>query len=267
MCESVLRTPEQNGKAEVTGRYILEMARAARISAGLPEFLWPQAIKHTVNMRNLTPKRKLAWKSPHEVLGKALGLPDKSIIPDTTHLRIFGCDAYIRIPEEDPDFVKARKTKERARKGAFVGMEGQHGHIFVVWIPEKKRLFRSQDVQFREEFKHLPEEPSGEIGQKEEDKTYKIIIAQSEVEKTQPEAEQDKPAGMEAEISTLPAGHRYTTPESMVGLGNQDPDSEPETWYPADIHESITEETNDLVELYNDVIEQEGKVLGETQIS
>ena len=84
--ESAPRTPEQNGMAEVTGRYILEMARAARINAGLPEFLWPQAVRHTVNVRNLIPKRKLAWKSPHELLGRALDLPDRSIIPDTSHL-------------------------------------------------------------------------------------------------------------------------------------------------------------------------------------
>ena len=57
--ESAPRTPEQ-GKAEVTGRYILEMARAARINVGLPEFLWLQAITHVVKVRNLTSKRKLA---------------------------------------------------------------------------------------------------------------------------------------------------------------------------------------------------------------
>ena len=33
--ETTPRTPEQNGKAEVTGRYILEMARAARICKGV----------------------------------------------------------------------------------------------------------------------------------------------------------------------------------------------------------------------------------------
>jgi hypothetical protein len=32
-----------------------------------------------------------------------------------------------------------RKTKERARKGQFVGTEVLGGHIFVVWIPEEQR--------------------------------------------------------------------------------------------------------------------------------
>ena len=70
--ESAPRTSEQNGKAEVFGRHIVEMARAARIDAGLPETLWPQAVKHAVDVRNLSPKRQLEWKSPHEKLGRAL---------------------------------------------------------------------------------------------------------------------------------------------------------------------------------------------------
>jgi transposase InsO family protein len=37
--ESAPRTPEQNGKAEIVGRHIVETARATRINAGLPEFL------------------------------------------------------------------------------------------------------------------------------------------------------------------------------------------------------------------------------------
>jgi hypothetical protein len=153
--ETAPRTPEQNGKAEVFGRYIAEMARAARIEAGLPEFLWPWAVKYAVNVRNLTRKRALAWKTPHEVLGKALNLPERSVQLYTKHLRTFGCEAYVRIPMEDSDFVKARKTKGRSREGVFVGTGGLRGHIYVVWVPEKQRIVRSRDVQFRELVTHL----------------------------------------------------------------------------------------------------------------
>jgi hypothetical protein len=72
--ETAPRTPEQNRKTEVVRKYIVEMARAARIEAGLPEFLWLLAVKHAVTIRNLTPKRALDWKSPHELLGRALKL-------------------------------------------------------------------------------------------------------------------------------------------------------------------------------------------------
>ena len=95
----------------------METARAARINAGLPESLWPQAVTYAMDVQNLTPKKQLGWKTPHEVFERALNLLEKSIKPYTKHLRIFGCEAYVRIPEEDPEFVKARKTKERTRKG------------------------------------------------------------------------------------------------------------------------------------------------------
>jgi hypothetical protein len=48
--ETAPRTPEQNGKAEVVRRYIVEMVRAARIETGLLEFLWPLAVKHAVTV-------------------------------------------------------------------------------------------------------------------------------------------------------------------------------------------------------------------------
>jgi hypothetical protein len=113
------------------------MARAARIDAGLPEILWPQAVKHAVDVRNLSPKRQLEWKTPHKKLGRALNLPERSVNPYTSHLQIFGCEAFVRIPEEDPEYVRSRKTKEQSRVGAFVGTEGLRGHIYVIWVPEK----------------------------------------------------------------------------------------------------------------------------------
>ena len=234
--ESAPRTPEQNGKAEVVGRHIVEMARSARINAGLPEFLWPQAIKHTIDVRNLTPKRQLDWKSPHELLGRALNLPDRSIQPYTKHLRIFGCEAYVRIPEEDPEFVKARKIKARSRLGAFVGTEGLRGHVFVIWIPEKQRLYHSRDVQFREEIQELLDEKLAEIIEPEEEKTYRITIPNEKVEESEEAQEQQQnPTGEEAEASTMPAGYRYGTldsiPESavpVVKIGDG-------MWYPDNI--------------------------------
>jgi hypothetical protein len=40
--------------------------------------------------------------------------------------------------------------KPRAYQGYYVGTEGDHGHVWRVWVPEKNRLFRSRDVTFDE---------------------------------------------------------------------------------------------------------------------
>lgn len=240
--ESAPRTPEQNGKAEVFGRHIIEMARVARINAGLPESLWPWAIRHTVDVRNLTPKKQLGWKSPHEVFGRALNLPEKSVQPYMEHLRIFGCEAFVRIPEEDPDFVKARKTKERARIGMFVGTEGLRGHIYVVWVPSKNRLIRSRDVQFREEIKHLSQDSVSEIKEIEEESTYRATIPRVANEHVQAAP---KPDGRDPERSATPAAQRYGTPDSMDEATAPDNDSDTEEWYPADIQQDNFEDQDD----------------------
>jgi hypothetical protein len=96
-------------------------------------------------------------------LGKALNLPERSVQPYTKHLRLFGCEAYVRILEEDPEFVKARKTKAQSRVGAFVSTEGLRGHVYLVWMLEKHRLYRSRDVQFHEEMKDYPVEELEEV--------------------------------------------------------------------------------------------------------
>ena len=163
------------------------------------------------------------------MFGRALGLPQKSVIPDTKHIRIFGCDAYVRIPEEDPEFIKARKTRERSHKGAFVGTEGIHRHIFVVWIPEKKRLFCSCDVEFREAPKYRPKEILEDVSKKEEESSYHVVICQEEKKAQQDPAERtQKPVVGEVEISAEPTGQLlvYTCLDTGVTLRRGQPRSE-----------------------------------------
>jgi hypothetical protein len=184
------------------------------------------------------------------MLGRAVNLPERSILPYTKHLRTFGCEAYVRIPEKDPEFVKARKTKERAREGIFVGTEGLQGHIYVVWVPEKNRLFQSRDVQFREDLHRTSKEPSAAIREKEEE-TYRAVIRQTDQEKSQEQTEQNRndTVDFEAEVSTEPAGHRYATPELIVEPENEETDDGgDEIWYPADIDPENGNDQNDQEE-------------------
>ena len=180
------------------------------------------------------------------MLGQALNLPERSIQPYTKHLRAFGCEAYVRIPEEDAEFVKARKLKERSRKGYFVGTEGLRGHVYLVWVPEKKRLFRTRDVQFREVMGDLPDEKPLEIKEPEEDKTYHVTIPRTGGE--EPEDREDQAeitTGVEDETSTPPVGHRYGTPESMVDNRNElayPPEEDDDVFYPADIDPVVSPE-------------------------
>jgi hypothetical protein len=178
-------------------------------------------------------------------LGQALNLTERSVNPYTSHLRIFGCEAYVRIPEEDSEYIKARKTKERSRVGAFVGTEGLRGHIYVIWVPEKGRLFRSRDVKFREGGEYVPKDWSAILKNKEETRTYRAMIPGNKKGKTEERENlniEPKPAGVDPERSATPAGYRYNTPDSINGVAGYIEESDPEEWYPADIQQDDFEE-------------------------
>jgi hypothetical protein len=112
------------------------------------------------------------------------------------------------------------------------------GHIFMVWIPEKRRLFRSRDVQFREEIKDLPEELLDEVRETEEESTYRITIPNGQAE----EESIQKPAGSEDETSEDPTGYRYATPDSIAG-GDEDAENPDQEWYPEDIDPEAQDST------------------------
>jgi hypothetical protein len=62
-------TPEQNGIAERLNRTLLERARAMMIATGLPRFLWLEAVRHGVWLKNRTPTKALNGKTPHKAVG------------------------------------------------------------------------------------------------------------------------------------------------------------------------------------------------------
>lgn len=70
------------------------------------------------------------------------------------HVRIWGSKAYVHIPKEDR--VQAEKMAPRAFLGHLVGYEGDHGHVYKVWIPSTNQVKRSRDVIIKERWK--PEE-------------------------------------------------------------------------------------------------------------
>ncbi|CEL09510.1 hypothetical protein ASPCAL12645 [Aspergillus calidoustus] len=140
------RTPEPN-TSERFGGYVNEMARCILDEAGLPWKLWPYAIEnvaHTINRlhrpndkdkRPPIQKWREWWriKDPHASI---------------EHLKVFGCRAWVHIPAEDR--VKSQKMSPRAHIGYYVGTEGDHGHVYRVWVPKTGRIHRSRDVTFDE---------------------------------------------------------------------------------------------------------------------
>jgi hypothetical protein len=87
------RTPEQNGAAERAVRTIKEGTRTLLIDSGLSNKYWGAAAKNFAYVRNRTRTAKTGEKTPIELFtGKR---------PSVSHLRVFGCVAYMHIPKED----------------------------------------------------------------------------------------------------------------------------------------------------------------------
>jgi hypothetical protein len=84
-------------------------ARALLKQASLPSSLWEEAVTTVVFYENITPMKRLKWKSPYELWhGKQF---------DYSRLHSFGCWAYINIPKEK----RIGKFGDTSKKGILVG--------------------------------------------------------------------------------------------------------------------------------------------------
>jgi IS30 family transposase len=150
--QSVTYTPEQNGPAERSGGVIIMRSRALNIEARLPEDLWPESARTAVHLINRSPSRQLNWRSPYETLYQPLGQNVKR--PNLANVRIFGCRAYVRIP----NIPRKQKMAPRALVGYLVGYKASN--IWRIWRPKKQDVIEVRDVEFDESRLYGPSEPS-----------------------------------------------------------------------------------------------------------
>jgi hypothetical protein len=85
---------------------------------------------------NQSPYSTLANKTPHEVwIGKK---------PSLTHLKVFGCEAYVHVPKENMS-----NLDKKDEKCIFIGYKDGL-KVYNIWNPKTKKVVYSLDVVFRE---------------------------------------------------------------------------------------------------------------------
>jgi len=84
--------PQHNGIAERLNRTLLEKAHAMLNDAELPDAYWFNALKYAVTLQNASPTRTLTDMTPEEAWSGNK--------PDVSHLKIFGCHAFMHVPKE-----------------------------------------------------------------------------------------------------------------------------------------------------------------------
>lgn len=133
-------SPQQNGTAERKNRTLQEMMRCLLCEAGLGKQYWGEAVATANYLLNLLPTAVIKGATPFELWwGKK---------PNYSHLRVFGSEAYVHVPDE-----KRRKLDPKAKKMIFIGYaEGRKAYRFLdrytnrVTISRDARFFELVDV-------------------------------------------------------------------------------------------------------------------------
>ena len=98
----------------------MDKGEAMRHDACLPQSWWEFSFEHAAHVYNRTPMRRLEWRTPYELLHGSK--------PDISHLRVFGCGAYVFLPPE----VRKNKLSPKSELMIYLGVgAGNHNHKFM----------------------------------------------------------------------------------------------------------------------------------------
>jgi transposase InsO family protein len=89
---TVRKRPQQNGSAERGNRTGGERITCMLSEANLPMQFWYEALAALIHIWNCCPTSALKGKTPHELWFKRK--------PDVSHLRVWGCLAYVHIQKD-----------------------------------------------------------------------------------------------------------------------------------------------------------------------
>ncbi|KAF7333659.1 Transcription factor [Mycena sanguinolenta] len=141
-------TPQLNGAAERLNGTIAGQMRALLLSSGLPKSFWGLAVMYVVWLRNRTPTKKTAPKSPYEVV-----TGEK---PDLSRARKFGCRVWVRVHG-------GSKLDERGVEAKWVGPSIETPDSHRIYWPTKGTVTVERDVRFDDETTFPVEKDEGDI--------------------------------------------------------------------------------------------------------
>jgi len=129
-------SPQHNGVAKRKNRHIAEIARAMLNEKNLPNYFWVEVVATIVYIMNRTPTTTVHGMTPKEkFIGKK---------PDVSHLKMFGCIAYVHVLDE-----KRSKLDPKIKKCIFIGYSSEQKG-YKCFNPSTRKLQVSRDVMFDE---------------------------------------------------------------------------------------------------------------------
>ncbi|CAI7912397.1 unnamed protein product [Closterium sp. NIES-53] len=131
-------SPAMNGIAKRVNRTITETARGLLIEAGLPNYLWPDAVRSACVAKNraLTHVGAEKWVPYVEWIRRK---------PKVDMLRVFECMCMALVPKH----LRHNKLGAEAIWAVHLGM-AQNSKGWLLWDPFTKKFFVSRDCKFME---------------------------------------------------------------------------------------------------------------------
>ena len=117
-------------------RTIVEMAHTLLSEGNLPLMYWCFTVIYAAYILNRSPTHTLISKTPHEAY--------TGNKPSLAHLWIFGCKAYVHVPQE-----KCQKLDKKMLECAYLGYS-EHKKAFILLHCLSGCLVESRDVHFNE---------------------------------------------------------------------------------------------------------------------
>ena len=90
--QSIPHLPQQNGHAECFMHTILDKSESLCHAACIPDSWWEFSMEYALHIYNRTPPKWHSWKTPYELLNGEQ--------PNVSHLKVFGCSAYVHLPKD-----------------------------------------------------------------------------------------------------------------------------------------------------------------------
>ena len=120
------------------------MARSMLNGKGLPNSFWFEAVNIVVYILNRSVTKVMDGKTPHEAYsGKK---------PSVAHLKVFGSECFMHIPDEE-----RTKLEPKSCKCIFLGYD-MESKAYRLYDPEARKVWLSRDMVFQEQLRRMEDE-------------------------------------------------------------------------------------------------------------
>jgi transposase InsO family protein len=138
---TVRNRPQQNGVAERANRVIVEGIITMLEESGLSKVFWDEALAAFIHVANMVPTSSVPDKTPYE------GWHNEK--PNVSHLRVWGCLAYVHIQKD-----KRKHLGSHVEKCVFIGYPPEcKGWKF--YNPVTRKIVISERADFDERYNYF----------------------------------------------------------------------------------------------------------------